>query len=249
MMFFKFLNSFFGLLFALRIYKFELQNGILTKKFLQKWLVGALLVNILTLILFFGHGFAYWVSILVSIIVLLITIFVTKLNREKKFRDEFLNLLDRILLQVQSGKSFRVSLQLANQFTPEIFQIKINQIIEAIVFSKDLQTSQTQNQFVEEIFFELSLVDKFPHKCLQRLTAYRRKLKIESEFRHKSSQKQRQVKIQTVVLSFLYALTLAFVVFSFGFQENQRLIIVSFGLFLAGILVVLYLGRQNQWKL
>lgn len=243
-----FLISVFGTLFAVRTYQKELGQGILSQKFLKTWLACTLLVIFLAPILFFGHNFAYWGLIFGLLMFLWVGIIFTKLQREQKFREELLNFIDRVLLQVQSGKSFRTSLQIANKFSPFGFKIKISQLTEAIVFSKDLDKNKSQGELIKEIFEEFKLVDAFPHKSLQRLAAFRRKLKIESEFRHKSSQKTRQIRLQTIILSFMYGASLFFVSHTFGFYQNQKIILISVLLFLAGTLLVFVVGRQ-KWRI
>jgi hypothetical protein len=187
-----------------------------------------------------------WIALFVVVFMVTVTIFVTIFIREKKFRQDFVDFLDRVILQVRSGHSFRNSLDVSNEKTAEPSHFKLEKIIEAVHFSQKVDTT---NNFVREIFEEFSLVQHFPHKTLDRLCAFRRKIKIEDNFRRKSGRIVRQVRIQVTFLLVMYLGVLFFVVSRFGFLENSKIILWSIGLFVIGIAGFFYLGVNKKWKI
>lgn len=236
----------FGLLFALRIYKFNERNRIFNNQILKNTLLIIIFLTLTCCYLLFDRYFFAWLTLLAVIFAIAVTIFVTTRFRERKFRQDFVDFLDRMILQVRSGHSFRNSLEVSNAKTTQSSRFKLEKIIEAVHFSQKVDTT---NSFVREIFEEFSLVRRFPHKTLDRLCAFRRKIKIEDNFRRKSGRIVRQVRIQITFLLLMYVGVLFFVVSRFGFAENLKIILWSIGLFGVGIVGFFYLGVNKQWKI
>lgn len=236
----------FGLLFALRIYFFNEQNRIFDKQLLKNSLLIIIFLTLLTSLMVFERYFFMWIAFGSAILSVPVTIFVTARIRERRFRQDFVDFLDRAILHVRSGQSFGNSLEVSNIKTPHVSSIKLEKIIEAVHFSQKIDTS---NDFVREIFEELSSVQRFPHKTLDRLCAFRRKIKIEDDFRRRSGQIVRQVRIQIIFLSIMYVAVFTFVCVRFGFIENLKIILWSACLFFAGSIGFLLLGGKKQWKI
>ncbi|MES2770285.1 MAG: hypothetical protein V4596_14175 [Bdellovibrionota bacterium] len=194
----------------------------------------------------FDRYFFAWIAVVVAILSIVVTIFVTAHFRERKFRQDFVDFIDRLILQVRSGSSFRNSLEVSNTKTPSSSRLKIEKIIEVVHFSQKIETS---NAFVREIFEELSSVQRFPHKTLDRLCAFRRKIKIEDDFRRRSGRIVRQVRIQITFLFIMYVGVMIFVGMRFGFIENMKIILWSMALFAVGMAGFFYLGVKKQWKI
>lgn len=236
----------FGLLFAIRIYKFNEQNRIFDNQILKNALLIIIFLTLLCCYLLFDRYFFAWIALFTVIFAITGTIFATIFIRERKFRQDFVDFLDRVILQVRSGYSFRNSLDVSNTKTAQSSRFKLEKIIEAVHFSQKVDTT---NNFVREIFEEFSLVQHFPHKTLDRLCAFRRKIKIEDNFRRKSGRIVRQVRIQITILLLMYLGVLFFIVSRFGFLENSKIILWSVGLFATGIVGFFYLGVGKQWKI
>ncbi len=246
-MFFRLLITFFGYISVCRMYKKENEKGILSGNLLKKWFFVTVIATFFVFFEFFGSDFAYWTSFFSSLLFLQVTIFVTRTYRESKFRCEFLNFMDRVVLQMQTGRSFRASLLSANESTTDFFKPKLEKIIENVFFGRNLQ-KMNKNDLISEILEEFSIIDQAPHRSLQRVLAFRRQLKIEEEIRRKSGQKQRQIQVQSCILSLLYVCTLAFLYFQFDWRKNIAIILISLGFFLTGTVVAYKIGRRNLWK-
>ncbi len=236
----------FGLLFVLRIYIFNERNRIFDNQILKNSLTIIVFLTLLCCSMLFDRYFFAWIAVVVAILSIVVTIFVTAHFRERKFRQDFVDFIDRLILQVRSGSSFRNSLEVSNTKTPSSSRLKIEKIIEVVHFSQKIETS---NAFVREIFEELSSVQRFPHKTLDRLCAFRRKIKIEDDFRRRSGRIVRQVRIQITFLFIMYVGVMIFVGMRFGFIENMKIILWSMALFAVGMAGFFYLGVKKQWKI
>jgi hypothetical protein len=242
----QFLILIFGMLFALRIYIFNEQNRIFDNQFLKNSILLIIFLTLWWCCFFIKSNFLVWSVVLASVLAIVVTIFVTVHFRERKFRQDFVDFLDRVILQVRSGQSFRNSLDVSNTKTPQSSRVKLEKISEAINFSQKVETS---NDFVREIFEELSSVQRFPHKTLDRLCAYRRKIKIEDDFRRRSGRIVRQVRIQITFLLVMYVSVMFYIVSRFGFLQNLKIILWSVSLFILGMAGFFYLGVKKQWKI
>ena len=236
----------FGLLFAYRFYFFNEQNRIFDNQILKNSLTMIVFLTLLCSSIYFDRYFFAWIAVVGAILSIAVTIFVTMHFRERKFRQDFVDFVDRLILQVRSGHSFRVSLEVSNAKTAGTSRLKIEKIIEAVHFSQKIETSNT---FVREIFEEFTSVQRFPHKTLDRLCAFRRKIKIEDDFRRRSGRIVRQVRIQITFLLFMYIAVMCFVVARFGFLQNMKIILWSIALFTSGMAGFFYLGVKKQWKI
>ncbi len=236
----------FGLLFVLRIYFFNEQNRIFDNDLLKNSLLLIVFLTLGCVLFVYQRIFLVWVIVFLSISMFVVTIFVTAFIRERMFRQDFVDFLDRTILQVRSGQSFSNSLELSNIKTPVQSKIKLEKIIEAVHFSQKIETT---NEFLAEIFEEMSSVEHFPHKTLDKLCSFRRKIKIEEDFRRKSGRIVRQVRIQIVFLVVMYSCVLTFIISRFGFRENFKIIFISLALFVLGIVGFFYFGVRKQWKI
>jgi len=235
----------FGLLFVIRITKFNAENRVFETTRFEKMILLNIFLTVVVLIFIFDSAFLVWLSIFAGVFALLVTIFVTQKVREKEFRQDFVDYLDRVITFLRAGHGFLLSLDKANVETASQNQKKIQKLIESLQFSSQLQL---QNEFLTEVFEEFTWIQKYPSKTLQRLVTFRRNLKTEEKFRRKSGRIVRQMMIQVIFLCVLYSLLLVFVGKFFGFSGNSKVIFVSLLLFIVGLLVFFYIGSKKLWK-
>lgn len=247
-MFFKLLITIFGIAFVNRTYKKQIEKGILSRNLLTKWVFATVVVSFFVLFKFSGSDFAYWICFSAAICTLQVTIFVTRTRRESKFREEFLNFMDRMVLQMQSGRSFRSSLHFSNETTQKFFKPKLEKIIENVLFAKK-HISGVKNEFISEILEEFILIDQVPHRSLQRLIAFRHRLKTQDDIRRRSGQKQRQLRTQSYILTFLYVASLIFLHVHFDLKKSLAIVAISFGFFVMGTFQIFRMGKKNLWKI
>lgn len=236
----------FGLLFGVRIYFLNEQNRIFNNLILKNSLLLIIFLTVLICLHVRDRNFLIWIVVFCALMFVRVTIFVTAFIREKSFRQDFVEFLDRLILHVRSGNSFSYSLEISNHQTPQLSQTKLEKIIEAVTFEQEIATT---HEFVREICEEFVSIQNFPHKTLDRLCAFRRKIRIEENFRRKSGRIVRQIRIQISFLSLMYTGVLCFVVYRFGFKENFHVILWSIGMFILGIYIFFYFGIRKQWKI
>jgi Flp pilus assembly protein TadB len=236
----------FGLLFVIRISRFNIENKVFESTFFEKVIWSSAFLTLLVVICVFRSIFLVWMAVFFVIFIFAVTIFVTRKRRETEFRQDFVDYLDRVITFVRSGQGFLASLEKANATSSRRYQKKIQKIVESLHFTSQ---PEFQNAFVAEIFDEFLWMKSFPSKTLQRLLSFRRNLHIEEKFRRKSGRIIRQAAIQALFLLFLYVCLLFFVGSYLGFQENWRIFLVSGGLFLSGMVLFYLLGSRKLWKI
>jgi Flp pilus assembly protein TadB len=235
-----------GLLFVFRITKYNNDNKLLNANVFEKLILGNIFLTLLLSVVVFHSVFYIWIVILCAILTIAVTIFVTVKVREKQFRQDFVDYLDRVIALVRTGQGFAHALEHANYSTTTRNPKKIQKIVESLQFAPK---SAPKNEFLAEILEELRWIQKFPGKTLQRLISFRRNLKIEERFRRRSGRIVRQVAVQVIFLLMLYFALLIFVVSYFGWKENMFLLLLSAGLFSLGLIIFYYLGSRQLWKI
>ncbi len=125
---------------------------------------------------------------------------------------------------------------------------KLMQIRSSVVFSQHKNGLSFGNNWTETMR-ELQRAHTNSHESLRRIENLRRKMKMEREFRHKSGQILFQMRIQAWILAGLYLALLVHVLFRDGSQLHLRWIVLSFVMFIIGLLWTLNMGRRIKWKI
>jgi Flp pilus assembly protein TadB len=169
-------------------------------------------------------------------------------RRNSQFRSEFERFIDTAILEMRTGASFRVSLDKARHRSPcPFFKERIHILLQNMAFAAPDQTDNLPKN-IANLFSRMIEIDSFSHRQIHRLVTFRKQLRLESEFRHKSGQATRQAKAQAWILIGLYIALLLFVLGHFRFEDTSRLIGVS-GLFMfMGVVIMRRMGQKNKWK-
>jgi len=162
------------------------------------------------------------------------------------FREEIEAFLDRAILHMMSGNSFRVSCSEATKTGDAFSQQEIKKILSRVFFKQQTQLI-LESQLATLIEQELLLIDEHSHSALNRLKGLRRNLMLESEFRQKSEQIKGRVWVQTI---FMLGLYIAVLIFLFRQQEELDLASVAFSVtfFVIGLVWTIIDGRKMKWK-
>lgn len=169
---------------------------------------------------------------------------------EKQFmrslNHEFIPILDRLIISMSTGKSFKQSfLESIKTVKPEFHQI----IIQTYNKLNEMQLSYVRPQSsIENFIQELIFIEKNQSKCLEKAKTYRRKLQIIKNFRRKSGQVRVQSQVQSLVMLFLYLGLLMYIQFEFGISKHLSLVMISIVFFTVGLFGVLNIGRRMKWK-
>lgn len=167
--------------------------------------------------------------------------------REKQVYERVLPFVNNLILQMQSGTSFRESFLLANEFNDPFFMAKMREVFDVVVFSQHLD-NQIQHSRLLEVVEEFRFIDNSPHNALQYLKNLRQQLTIEADFRRRSGQVLLQSRLQGLVMTGLYIALLIFMIHRYGWESMVKWVIPSLVLFVLGGVFLFKLGRKMKWK-
>ncbi len=169
-------------------------------------------------------------------------------SRESSLKNQFLPIVDSLILSLKSGKGFRQSLQLCAQSGKPEIRHSLTEFLSALQYQKEMRTLSEDPQ-VLFFFQELGQVDESLHRPTEKLKALRRRLRVEKNFRQKSRQATLQVRFQSWIMTLLFLLVLAYVHHDFGISKHWALVLLSTLLFSIGLIVVQRMGGKYQWKI
>lgn len=155
-------------------------------------------------------------------------------------------LLDSVILGLQSGKSFRFSLNTAIENQRGWMRNQMREIYNSITTSE--VHIATKSALLKDLQQELMEIDRSQNRCLDQVKALRRHLKLQENFRRRSGQVTQQIKMQAIIVTALYFALLGFVFVQFGFMEHRFLILSSAFLFISGLFIIFSVGRRMKWK-
>jgi hypothetical protein len=198
--------------------------------------------------LFFrAHPFMLWLFI--GIILLSLNFFPEILRRAltRELKKQILPLTDQILLGLQTGQSFRTAWLQALQNQPSWLRRQHLEIYNSVTMSR--HTGGLRSHFLGEIRAEFAEMDRANSKVTEHVRAFRRQMRMEEDFRRRSGQVGQQIRLQAIIVTFLYLALLGYVVSQFGFFAHLQLILISNALFAAGLTLIFTFGRKLKWKL
>lgn len=160
---------------------------------------------------------------------------------QKNFRDERLEFVENLILEMSSGLSFRDS---------------VRKSIPKSVSSKELTQWMNQTQFTpiegaqywDEVVRHLYLIDRSRVHVLQQVKNWREQLRCEKLFRSKSRQVRQQVQLQALIITLLYLGLHGFNFWNFGLNQAWNLIFVSILIFSTGLFLIFRIGSKIKWK-
>lgn len=168
-------------------------------------------------------------------------------SRIRTVRQSFSLVLDEVILQMSSGKSFRDSMTQVCERQVGSLRIFLEDLVLSVVFSQ--QPKMWSNDlFFQEIVAEFQLIDRSNAKSLDRLRSFRKKIRTQLDFRRKSGQILSQIRTQSMVMSIFYLSLLVYVICSQGFAKNSQLILMSCLFFFLGSFWIYRIGKAYRWK-
>lgn len=249
-MFTAFLIKILGICFGLRILESFFRKNNIPGTVMTKIVSGFVIVQCFHLIFLTKNR---WQMVFIFLPIL-IFIWLTKIYLkwlENQFQSQFPDVLTNIILQMKTGKSFRVSLMQSTQSAPSQFRFHMQRIYELVVFSQQGNDKKMalKTRFLNQIVLQFYQIDRSSFKSIEKLESFRRKLVIMNQFRRKSGQIRNQVRMQSNILILMYGLCFAFVSFNFALRELKPLIFCSIMMFIAGQFLVFWIGRRISWRI
>jgi hypothetical protein len=244
---FSFLVSLLGIVIGYRMACLFVDRKLISKNEMTK--IGtAHFIVVAFLFIFMPHAcFPLWCAVFAPLVLTLFVLIFLVNKRAADFRERFRETLNLIILKMKSGKAFRLSLFEAVNESDPTFRAKLGEITSVVAFSQQ-KVEFIDDEFIREVIGELVIVDQTPHSSIQRLSVFRDRLDVVSDFRHRSGQALAQIRAQSFVMSGLYIAVFVFAVAHFGWHINARLFLTSLFLFMSGALWIWIGGRKMKWK-
>lgn len=155
-------------------------------------------------------------------------------------------LLDTVILNLQTGKSFRMSLLAAVESQSGWRKNQLREIYNAMTTSEP--TISIKCLLIKDFTQELICIERSKNRVIDQVSALRRQLKIQESFRRRSGQVTQQIKMQAIIVTALFCALLLFVIKQFGFFQNRFLIFSASLIFIIGLVWIFNTGRRMKWK-
>lgn len=187
-----------------------------------------------------------WFWQLTGLLILFSAPKILEAKMDASFRSIAVVFLDQISLSLQAGVTLKSAIKEA---VDDEKTWKRNEMMKAFTFffmgSKEITI---KGEFLKKMFQELRWIDQSRARTLEQVKALRWHYKIQDDFRRRSGQLSQQSRIQASVVSILYLFLLVFTLYHFGWQKNQVIVTVSLFFFVAGTVLVFFIGRRHRWK-
>lgn len=171
-------------------------------------------------------------------------------RRENGLPQEFQAFVDRVSLQMRGGQSFRKACEQSCETGNLFVQSQLHLVVLAL--SDQQKTPDCLQQMppkLRKMVPEFLEIASHSHQLLRRVDLFRKKMKLESDFRRRSGEAAIQIRIQSMITGVLYIGLLIFVIVSNSSEGLYLLILVSLLLFGIGAFWILSVGRSYKWKL
>lgn len=154
--------------------------------------------------------------------------------------------LDAVVISLQSGISLRMSaVHAAENFEGWRQNIFVD-LAHAIAFSE--KNISTKWPLVAAFTERVIEIERSGIQCVEQIKSMRKELAMMENFRRRSGQVSMQIRMQAIIVTFLYVGLLFFVAHMFGFYKNIHIIGTSTALFLLGLIWIFLVGRRMNWK-
>lgn len=208
-------------------------------------ILNVLLMSILAVSLH-SSPVALWLFIGIILITLKFFPLILRFFLMQRLSGALIPMLDGVILGLQSGKSFRMSLQSAIENQSGWRRNQLREIYSAIITSET--SIAVKSALLKDFMAELVEIDRSQNRTVDQVRALRRHLKMRENFRRRSGQVTQQIKMQAIIVTALFAALLMFVIVQFGFLANRFLILASILIFLTGLTWIFNVGRRMKWK-
>jgi|GEM_PF-6346546 len=189
-----------------------------------------------------------WIISVVVVFIVVVSPMFLRIYLKRLTSESYLALLDEIILNIRSGKSFRVSFLNAIENRNGILKNFLHEIYYAVT-TPNHRITESCNPKIKKIILDLKEIDASPTKSLNQVSVLRRNLKVEYDLIRKIQISSQQVDGQTAVLSALQLILSVLVTVKFGFIENLHLLLISYFLFAIGLVGVVCIKRSFKWKI
>lgn len=165
---------------------------------------------------------------------------------ETKFQKQIIPILDALILEMKLGKSFQYSLKLVSQRHDGWVGLQLKMLSEKI--ENSIYT--VDRKFLSVAAFEemMFAIDRSNSRNIERVVACRNHYKMFQNFRRRSGQITAQIKMQAIIVTFLFLGLLGFVIAQFGYRDHLSTIVAASFFFVIGLVSIFFIGRRMKWK-
>ncbi|XGC80776.1 hypothetical protein ACES2L_15740 [Bdellovibrio bacteriovorus] len=164
----------------------------------------------------------------------------------RRLRSALIPLLDSVILSLQTGKSFRISLLSAIEIQDGWIRHQMMEMYESLAMSENVIA--VKSALLKDLRQEILEIDRSGTRCVEQVRALRRELKMLEDFRRRSGQVTQQLKMQAIIVTVLFLALITFVITQFGFHQHRFLILFSALIFSGGLIFIFSVGRRMKWK-
>lgn len=169
-----------------------------------------------------------------------------KLFIKRELQRSVIQWLDAVVISIQSGVSLRMAaVQAAYSFDGWKQNLFI-ELAQAIAFSEKANVGKWPS--IANLAERVIEVERSGVQCLEQIKAIRREHAMLENFRRRSGQVTMQIKMQALIVTFLYIGLLFFVGHMFGLKQNMHIVFLSLTMFLTGLIWIFLIGRKIKWK-
>lgn len=236
----------FGTIFGFRIFKSlpeNLKTHVNTSAFRA---VSVIFLILSVYFLNFSSSFALWILFFSTVTAVGVTIFVTQHLENKNLRQDFVFFVDKVQLHIKMGRSLRAAFEFALHQMPQNSKIQMQEILET---AESGSSYKSRDPFCTSMHAEVSQWLGSNTRILNRINTFRSQLRLEDRFRRKSEQIIHQVRIQILLLCFMYLVMLFFILQRFSFYQHALSFLTSSVLFTLGLLTFYFIARRRIWMI
>jgi hypothetical protein len=166
---------------------------------------------------------------------------------ETSISKEFHVILDEMILGIQAGKSLSRSLSECLHFRKTWDQAYWNDLIE--ILNKKMIIDQISSAQKREIFQQIIQINNSQTKLVDQLQSLRNFEKKKVDFRRRSGAATQQIRLQTSILTVVFASSCLFVIARNGFWGSLKLVTISSAVFFLGIVIQIWIMKSQKWSI
>lgn len=166
---------------------------------------------------------------------------------QKTFEKMHFNIIERLILQMNTGKSSSTSIKILFSELTEWEKHVFSGLHSLLDEEKSHLRASVgiKNQFY---FTELRIILQSSSHVGEQLRSFREALRLQNNLRHRSRQVLQQCRAQALVCVCIYAVLLIISVRFLSLQIFSEVTAVSFLLFSVGMILIYRLGGKIRWK-
>jgi amino acid transporter len=237
----------FGYASVIRNLKLQRKKEIITQHQVTIIVTAYLGYLTLTIIFFARHPTILFIMGMAPLFIMFMYQIYFKKTFESRLQQQFWEFLNRVILNMKSGHSFRKAFSAAAEISPTYARKKLLEMYEFVSFSQ--QSINSESKLFSEWIEIFRKADGQSLFALDFLDMQRRRIGSQRDFRHKSGLAATQARIQVGILSIIYVGLLILLGANGMLKGNHILILISLLLFVIGNALILILGKKRKWKI